>query len=165
MRADAQEAVLNQLLRDIDALRREIMATESALRDVHRTLDGRVAALEATRTHHAALQRDHQAAAATAIRAADRERQRFIELSSRIAELESLNAQLLATIAANRQQTAEQLADIDASARIAEQQRRGTRRLRQSVQLNVDLLMSIVKALVEPGAEARHVIAKMESAR
>jgi predicted nucleic acid-binding Zn-ribbon protein len=163
-RTDVQEAIFHQLLRDIDAVQRDITATENALHETHRALDRRVAELEARRTHYAELQRDHQLASAQAVRAADRERQRFIDLSGVIAELESSTAQLLATIAANRQQTAEEVAGIDAAARIAEQQRRGMQRLRQSMQLNVDLLMSIVKAVVAPGPEARQVLVKMEGA-
>ena len=164
-RYEATQQVFNRLLREIDEVRGDVRSTEGSIRDVHRRREERVSLLEGARVAHAERQVAHQNASAAAIRAADRERQHFIDLSSRIAELESQNAQLLATVQQNRQNTAEQLATIDANARVAEQQHTRLLRVRQSVQLNIDLLMSIVKTRVNPGAEVRNVLEKMEKAR
>jgi chromosome segregation ATPase len=85
-------------------------------------------------------------------------------LTKDISSIEQVNANLSKSLTDNRDISAQQLAELHKTASLTERERVQFKRLRQEVDLNIDLLLTMLKCLTGPTPEAKRVLGRMEAA-
>lgn len=161
-KAEATRDRLAAIRVEIDMQRSEVARIRESgeqMAQQHRT---QLASVQRAQRQALQLFRNESDTASRALSAAQAERGEAMRLTSEIQAVEQSNEDLRKTIEENRDRAASELAELDSRSNRTEAEQAELRRLRQEVDLSIDMLLCTLRCWAGPSPEAARILRRLE---